>query len=93
MGTRERRAGPVRARAALPPDLDQLAVGANRTRGSRSSRVVGTWSGGEVERPVAEAANGVGDVGRDGGQVVGVDGVALGGQVALAASVMSQAVE
>ena len=34
---------------------------------------------GEVEGPAPEPADGVGDVGRDGGQVGGVDVLALGG--------------
>lgn len=71
---------------------DQAGGGENRTRGSRSSRVAGACPLGEVEGPVPEPADGVGDVGRDGGQVVDVDS-SPSPAISLAVSVMSQAVE
>jgi len=55
-------------------------VGEQYARGQVQGGHWGGFGWGQVEDPVAEPANGVGDVGRDGGQVVGVDRVAVGGQ-------------
>jgi hypothetical protein len=54
--------------------------GANKTRDSRSRRVVGSAVGGlRLRIQLSKPADDVRDVGRDGGQVLGVDGAAFGG--------------